>query len=484
MKQILLIFLLLPLFVFSQTKPKTATQPKPKTGTTKPATAKKPAAATKNAPPKKPGAAVVKLVDSAYVLYRASKDEDCEKIIKKILVLDPRNKDAYMIRASIAMFRDNMPEMWSNLDKLYKFYPSEPEVYSNFAMTHLNYYFLSDSIKKVLCRKTIRLASRNAEGYSAMANLAATGGYYHEAMAYFDISFKKTWKDTLARVLQNFQYARCLYETGDTVGAVKRLDMLIPRVGAPDKYTCMLLRAKYKLDMGNTDVQNDIDTLNKYAPNQADIMILNAKFLNQTNRRDSACKMAKMVRMLQGGEVFDVSEFCDDIKRKVDINRYKTLTYSIGEDELIVQIDRYSASEIKFAWTRTSISNPAKRDRGQVTITKSALDSAYFQSNFFENESDVTLDKTITLWLSKAQFNDLADDSTTRISPTNAALGNYRLIGHEQADVFDENNREMLLDCMVLTDGKNKICYLNDRENPLIVKMQLEAFTMFLTKIE
>ncbi len=497
MKQFLIIFFLLPLFVFSQVKPKPAAKPKttttqkPGTATKKPTTpgTKKPAAPGAKKPvaagPKKPNPAVVKLTDKAYELYRASKDVECEKVIKQILALDPKNRDAYLLRASIAMFTEKREDMWKNLDKIYKMYPAEPEVYSNFAMTHLNYYFLSDSVKRVMCRKTIKLGSRNAEGYAALGNVAATGGYYQEALDYFDISFNKHWKDTVGKVLLNFQYARCLYETGDTVHAIERLNALIPRIGPPDKYTCIFLRAKYKLDMGNTDIQADIDTLNNYAPNQAEIMILNANFLEKTNRRDSACKMGKMVRLLEGGEAFDISKYCDDLQKTIDLDKVKTLTYTIGKDEFMMNLEQFNyKSGIRFNWTRGNPLSKEPLERGKVSISKSSLDSAYFQTNFFQNESDVTLDKTITMWLSRQQFSDLAKDSTTKIGPTNTALSPYRFMGHEQIEVFDAQNKEILLDCIVLSDGSSKICYLNDASNPLIVKMELEAFTIFLTKFE
>jgi tetratricopeptide (TPR) repeat protein len=493
MKPFLFVCLLLPFLVFSQVKPKPATAPKPKTTTgtpaKKPATtaAKKtaPAAAAKPAGPKKTNPAVIKLTEQAYELYRASKDAECEAVIKKILVLEPKNKDAFLLRANIAMFGEKREEMWANLDKLYKFYPAEPEVYSQFAMTHLNYYFLTDSMKRVLCRKTIRLASRNAEGYASLGMVAAVGGYYQEALDYFDISLNKLWKDTSSKVIINLPYARCLYETGDTLEAIQKLDQMIPRIGGNDKYTCIFLRAKYKLDMNNTNIQTDIDTLNNFAPNQAEIMILNAKFLKKTNRKDSACKMAKMVRMLEGGESFDMSEYCDDIQKTIDMSKYKTLTYNIGTDEFTVNVDQFNYSGgIKVSWTRSTPVSTAKLDLGKFMITKAALDSAYFQTNFFENNSDVTLDKTITMWLSKLQVSDLSKDSMTKIGPTNAALSVYKLVGHEQLEILDEANKDIYLDCIVLSDGTNKICYLNDPKNPLIVKMELESFTIFLAKIE
>ena len=50
--------------------------------------------------------------------------------------------------------------------------------------------------------------------------------------------------------------------------------------------------------------------------------------------------------------------------------------------------------------------------------------------------------------------------------------------------IFNELNKEVLIDCVVITDGVNKICYLDDAENPLIVKIESETFNLILTKFQ
>lgn len=497
MKRFLLIALFLPLLLVSQTqpKPKTGTNTKKPatTGTKKPATtgAKKPATtttkkpATKPAGPKKPNPKVVQLTEKAYQLYNDSKDAECEKVIKQILALDPKNKDAFMLRANIAMFAFKYDEMWKNLDKVYKYYPGEPEVYSNFAMTHLNYYFLNDSTKRVLCRKTIRLSSRNAEGYAALGMVAAVGGNYYEAIQCFDICQGLRWKDTLSRVVMDLPYANCLYSIGDTLGAIDRLDRIIPRMSGRDKYTCVFLRAKYKLEMKNTDVANDLDTLNSYAPNQPDVLSLDVKYLGLTNRKDSACKLSKIIRLAQNGEMFDMSPYCDDVIKTIDINKYKKLIYSMGATDYVLNIEEFAyADYARFVWQKGLTLGTGKPESGKVYLKRSALDSSYLKSFFFDNESDVVLDKAGSFWLSKLQLSDLAKDSTTRMNMNGSSINGFKFIGHEQIEIFDSKDTEMFLDCMVLTDGTNKICYLNDPTNPLIVKFETEKNSFVLVKIE
>ncbi len=499
MKRLLLIVLFLPLLLVSQTQPKpktptttkkpaTTTAKKPATtATKKPATTAKKPGTTKpaTAGPKKPNPKVVALTDKAYQLYNESKDAECEKIIKQILALDPRNKDAFLLRANIAMFAFKYDEMWKNLDKVYKYYPKEPEVYSNFAMTHLNYYFLNDSTKRVLCRKTIRLASRNAEGYAALGMVAAYGGNYYEALQCFDVSMMMNWKDTMSRVIMDLPYANCLYSTGDTLGAIQKLNRIIPRMSGKDKYTCVFLRAKYKLEMNSIDVTEDLDTLNAYAPNQPDVLSLDVKYLGLTNRKDSACKLAKIIRMAQNGEMFDMSPYCDDIIRTIDLNKTKKLTYSMGNLDMILFIEEFVFPDYtRFSWKKGASLDMTKYSNGKVYIRKSALDSSYLKAFVFENESDVTLDKAGSFWLSKLQLSDIAKDSSTRLNLSGSPLNGLKFIGHEQIEVYDSKDNEMLVDCMVLTDGTNKICYLNDPLNPMIIKFETEKISFVLVKIE
>ena len=495
MRQFLIILLLTPFLVFSQQKPKApvaAKKPATSTATKKPATtaAKKPgttaAANTGTAVAKKPNPQVIKLTEQAYAFYRDSKAAECEKLIKQILVLDPKNRDAHLLRANIAMFSNNYEDMWKNLDKMYKFYPTEPEVYAKFAVTHLNYMFLSDSIKRVLCRKSIKIASRNADGYANLGMVAMAGGYYQDAINCFDISYNKIWKDTLNRVYLNLFYARCQYGVGDTIGAIARLDEIIPRIVGNDKYTSIFLRAKYKLDLKQTDIQVDLDTLNAYAPDQPDVWILNAKYLNLTGRSDSACLLAKKVRLSEGGEAFDLSEFCKDMGKTIDLLKYRKLTYSLGDADFIVNLSQFNYSGgIQFNWERGKSFNPSAIEKGKITINTKSLDSAYLQTLEFNADADAGLeDKNSTLWLSKAQYKALKENSTCKLGFGAGPLNAYRVIGHEQVEVFNEFNKEVLIDCVVMTDGVNKICYLDDSENPLIVKIESENFNLILTKFQ
>lgn len=494
MKKSLLIFILLPLFTFAQQpKPKTTTKPKPATTATKPATGTKPQTAAKptqgtkpktttGTTPKKPNPAVTKLVEKAYEQYKATKDKECEATIKQILALDPKNKDAYMLRANMAMFAGKMDEMWKNLNIIYKYYPKEPDIYSQFAVNHLTYTFLSDSVKRVLCRKTIKLASNYGEGYASLGLVAAVGGYYEEAVTYFDISFKKQWKDTNSKTILKLPYARCLYEMGDKEGSIRTISELIPKLKGEDKYTCIYMRATYKMENGEYDVKDDIDTMLAAYPNDIGVKKLQLTYLKKTGS-DTLCPMAKEIRENTEGNDFDISPYCNDLTGKLNITKGTRFIYDIkGSSYIIEPTDFNFKKQVDFNWYRGS--DEFAWDTGIVTVTSGALDSAILQQNYFYDGHNDVLQNTITVWLSKKQFNEVLKDSVTKIATDGVNISTFRLTGHEQMEVLNSKNAGIMLDCIRLFDGEETILFLNDPENPLIVKLGLKTYSMILTKFE
>lgn len=483
--------LLLPALLMAQApkpkapvKPKTATTTaaKPKTTTTvKPKTT----VAAKPGTPviKKPSPAVVKLVDVAYEQYKANKDKECEATVKKILVLDPKNKDAFMLRANMAMFADNTPEIWKNLNLIYKYNPNEPEVYSQFAVNHLTYMFFSDSLKRVLCRKTILLSSRAGEGYASLGLVAAVGGNYDEAIHYFEIGFTKYWKDSASRNILKLPYARCLYELGQKQEAINTIDNLITQLNGEDRYTCMYMRATYKLEMGQNDVKADIDSLTNTYPGDIGIKKLKIKYLKSIGQTESLCDVAKEIRENTEDNSFDISEYCTDLSKSLPVNVGSKLTYDIRGNTFIVAPTAFDYNnEIRFTWYRGL--NPAAMDSGKVVLTKAALDSTFAQQNFFDNKGYDVLSSKSTVWLSKKQFAEMAKDSMTYIATDGYTSSRFGYAGHEQLEVFDNKYRPQLIDCIKISDGEETIWYLNDKNNPLILKMQLKSFALVLTKFE
>jgi hypothetical protein len=467
MKSLLFILFISPILLFSQAKPAAKTPAKPTT-------------AAKPTPKANP--AVVKLVEKAYTQYQESKDDECKKTIKQILTLDAKNKDAHLLLANLSMFEEQYEEMWLNLDKLFKFYPKEPEVYSQFVMTHLNYYAMPDSIKVLLCRKTIRLASHKSEPYATLGMMAAVSGYYEEALSYFDISLSKQWKDTLSKTIILLPYARCLYAIGDIEQALEKVEEMLPNVKGNDKYTCLFLKVKYKMDLKQLDVKVDLDTLNSFAKDNSEILKLNAEYYLLTNSLDTACKFAKDVRLAEGGETFDLSPYCLDVVQTLNLTKNPKFAYAFGDEELKINVTDYKyPNAMIFKWekffTRTN------KEFGTKSIKNKALDSSYYQIIDFSQNSKGDLSETSTLWLSKAQFCELEQYKATKLSVNNAPLSIFRIIGNEQLDVLDNNGKEFLLNFILISDGKTLIGYLNDVNNPLIVKLESENINLFLIDV-
>ncbi len=494
----LFIAFLFPLAILAQqAKPKPKPVVKPKTTTT--ATGVKPKTTTTGTgvkpkttitTPKKASPALVKLVEKAYDHYKNNKDKECEATIKQILILDPKNRDAFMLRANIAMFNNDIPDIWKNLNIIYKNNPTEPEIYSQFAVNHLTYMFFSDSMKRVLCRKTIFLASKSAEGYASLGLVAAVGGNYEEALQYFDIGFTKIWKDTNSRIILQLPYARCQYELGMKQAAINTISRLLNRVHSDDRYTCMYMRATYKMEIGQYDVKNDIDSLTRIYPNDVGIKKLKLKYMKNIGQTDSMCVMAKYIRENSEDNDFDISDYCSDMLKKLDVKKGSLLTYDIKgnaanskQSSFIIEPTVFDyKNEIRFNWRRGSSS--IAPEAGKVLINGSALDSAFAQQNYFDNGSSDTLNSKITAWLSKKQFNELAKDSSAYFATNGFSSNKFYFAGHEQVEIFNVKNESLLVDCIKISDGEETILYLNDSNNPLIIMMSLKTFRIILTKFE
>lgn len=498
MLKFVLFLFLFPVLIFAQVKPKPFVNPKttqsnskPKPSTTKkPTTTKKPVATTKKpvatAKPYKPSPAVIKLVEKAYDEYKNSKDKECEATIKKILTLDPKNKDAYTLRANLAMFEGKKDVILENLNKIYKYHPNSPEVYAQFAYTHMNYEMLSDSFKLVLIRKTIFLAPKLADGYAYMGMLAANQGLFEDAIRYFDVSRYKKWKDSASLYALEFMYSRCLYGLGEKEEAIENLNKTIPYIKSQDRFYARYMRSTYILENNDISketsiIQNDIDTLIVYAPESAGVLKLYADFMLKTNRKDSACLLAKKAKSKNEIQI-DISKYCDDLVKTIDIKEGKKLIYEIGDNQFIVIPSKFNYDkEISFDWQR---GDGLFMDSGSVTMTKDAIDTSNTQHNFFSKDNHDTLFSKTSVWLSKKQFDELEKDSVTTIRTVYYKEGKFKYIGHDQIEVLDIKNNSVYVDCIAVSDGEEVIWYLNDRKNPLIVKMALEKFSIVLSKFE
>ena len=434
-----------------------------------------------------PAVKVKQLMETAYAQYKASNDKACGTTLRQVLLLDPKNQEAYLLLANLSIYAANYDDMWQHLNTIYKYYPTQPEIYAKFAVTHLNYPDLSDSIKRVLCRKTIVLAPKKSDGYANLGMVALAGGFYQDALSCFDISWDKQWSDTLSRLYLNLFYARCLYGTGDTSAAIQRLETLVPKIKGVDKYTALFLLAKYKLESGHTDVQMALDTLNTVAEDMPDVWVINAQYLKLLNFSDSACNVAKKIRLFEGGEQFDLSPYCSQILKRIPMPNFKHLLYACGDKELNLYLTTNNYPKaIQFKWEQSTVSTTAVQalQSGEVGLSQLALDSAIVLMTQLNPGANVVFDRNTLLYLSQYQMQQLAMHGAVLMAVDGSDMSVFRQIGHLQIEVFDQNNKEMLLDCIGLSDGLNTLYYLDDKQNPLIVKYDIGNQHYVLTKFE
>ena len=449
--------------------------------TKKPAVKKSPTSAATVSPAVK----VKQLMETAYAQYKASNDQACLSTLKQVLAIDPTHQEALMLKANVHMYAADYSQMWDALNTIFRYYPSQADVYAKFAVTHLNYPDLSDSIKRVLCRKTIVLAPKKSDGYANLGMVALAGGYYQDALSCFDVSMEKQWSDTMSRLYLNLFYARCLYGIGDTMAAIQRLDDLIPKINGNDKYTALFLNTKYKLETGNTDVVSALDTLNAVANDMPDVWVINAQYLKLLNKTDSACAMAKKIRLFEGGEQFDLSPYCNQIQKQLPLNPIKHLIYGNGDKTLELNFKTFNyPNAIQFNWRLTNAVSSIAQTSGEIGLSKMALDSAIVLMTQLNPEANIVFDRNTVFCMSQYQYQQLKIHGAVLMAIDGASMSVFRQIGHLQIEVFDQNDKEILLDCIGLSDGLNTLYYLDDASNPLIIKYDIGNQHYVLTKFE
>jgi hypothetical protein len=127
-----------------------------------------------------------------------------------------------------------------------------------------------------------------------------------------------------------------------------------------------------------------------------------------------------------------------------------------------------------------------RKTSGKITITKDALKNAIAQYNYFQN-NEVTLDKQTTVWISKKVWTNLKKRKKSNIS-TNSGEMNLKLLElvNNQDYPILMNGEEFALKsmyCMTKDSNSYKYWILDDVNNPLILKMELN-FSIELKEVK
>jgi len=127
-----------------------------------------------------------------------------------------------------------------------------------------------------------------------------------------------------------------------------------------------------------------------------------------------------------------------------------------------------------------------RKTSGKITITKEALKNAIAQYNYFQN-NEVTLDKQTTVWISKKVWTNLKKRKKSNIS-TNSGEMNLKLLElvNNQDYPILMNGEEFALKsmyCMTKDSNSYKYWILDDVNNPLILKMELN-FSIELKEVK
>jgi hypothetical protein len=124
---------------------------------------------------------------------------------------------------------------------------------------------------------------------------------------------------------------------------------------------------------------------------------------------------------------------------------------------------------LKFNWAM----NYPTRKKGDVEITKEAMDEATEQQNYFLGGSSDYLSNTTTVWVSKAIYNALKTKQPIEIN----ADGNSEMLEYIRDYEYETvlNDEVIFLPTLYAeSDRGNKLWILDNPDNPIILKMVLE----------
>jgi hypothetical protein len=147
-----------------------------------------------------------------------------------------------------------------------------------------------------------------------------------------------------------------------------------------------------------------------------------------------------------------------------------TLTYQVtvrSKQYNFIIRDLILDSNYTFNWEMTEPNNMT----GSVVMGRQALDTATTQQNTFQAGENMLTDRT-TVWVSKKVYNAIKKKKPVRID---SGSGKTELIFKEKQDyTFTLNGSETSVKVLFAeTNSANKFWILDDKENPLILKMNL-----------
>jgi len=115
-----------------------------------------------------------------------------------------------------------------------------------------------------------------------------------------------------------------------------------------------------------------------------------------------------------------------------------------------------------------------------ISISQEALKSATDEKNQFGGRNDTLENYEITIWFSEKMFDDLVSSDTAYFVPDASLFGKSQNVAFYNAGLaeyrYERNGKPQVIEVMKVLekDGDRSFLVLNDRSNPLIIKMDID----------
>jgi hypothetical protein len=169
---------------------------------------------------------------------------------------------------------------------------------------------------------------------------------------------------------------------------------------------------------------------------------------------------------------------------KITIKKNTVLHYMVhskaGKDYAFdVTISSFSSNGIKFAW----MMGGDVQHKGNVTIYKTAIENAITYRNYFKDNSTEKMVKESTVWLSKKNFKELTTAKASKLSL------DFSIQKFEYKEAINysttSDGKAITIAAFAAKSSEtiNNLVIANDATNPLILKMEVNDFTITLQSI-
>jgi tetratricopeptide (TPR) repeat protein len=360
--------------------------------------------------------------------------------------------------------------------------------------------FMSFSVPKndllttgIICAdESIKLSPNGPYGYFVKGGIYSDLGQHEKALPLMELANSKI-RDDNERNLLSVYYAKELAFNNQHEKAVALInDLYIKYPG--DKEIIYQFAIIYRLNESYDKAAEKYDELLKLAPENIDYHLGKAAVLSEAGKTEAACAAAEV--LIAKDNSYDFLRFkykCPDYFATPALHDIKTLNWEVNTGNIyrftLFNIKGSSDNDLEFDWVMTSRPDLD----GHIKITKEAMEKAVAQNNYFGPDlKNATLTNKTTAWVSKLVINDILKSNSCKID-----VGNGEEVFTLVPNTSDNRDKEVFEDKITVkgeekylntlhvknTAGTRQLWILNDVNNPLIVKMDIE-FGITLKSIE